>query len=110
MKLLLDQNLSVRLVAVLDDAFPNSSHTSLEGLERAPDHEVWQFARENDFMVVSKDSDLIHISLARGLPPSIIWIRRGNCTTREVEEILRRNSDKIAALSQDEGGGILELY
>ncbi len=59
---------------------------------------------------MSKDSDLIHISLARGLPPSIVWIRLGNCTTREVEEILRRNAARNVEVAGDAEGGILELY
>jgi predicted nuclease of predicted toxin-antitoxin system len=108
-KLLLDQNLSVRLVAHLSDLFPGSAHTSLVGLERAPDARVWEFAQDNNFVVVSKDSDLIQISLARGLPPSIVWIRRGNCSTPEVEAILRRNATSIDALPGSDGGGILEL-
>lgn len=98
MKLLLDQNLSVRLVELLSDVFPGSSHTALVALERASDLEVWEYARKGGFCLVSKDSDLSEIGLARGFPPPVIWIRRGNCSTGEVEQILRRNAEQIARL------------
>lgn len=110
MRLLLDQNLSVRLVERLADLFPDSSHTSLIGFEEESDLAVWAYARENGFTVVSKDSDLIHISLARGLPPSVVWIRRGNCATKDIEDILRRNAARIVEIAGDDEGGILELY
>lgn len=110
MRLLLDQNLSVRLVERIADLFPDSTHTSLIGFEQESDVAVWEYARENGFAVVSKDSDLIHISLARGLPPSIVWIRLGSCTTRDIEGILRRNAARIEELASDKEGGILELY
>ncbi len=47
MRLLLDQNLSVRLIERLADVFPDSSHTALIGFEREADLEVWQYARDN---------------------------------------------------------------
>ncbi len=110
MKLLFDQNLSVRLVDRLQDLFPDSMHTALLGFERESDAVVWEYAREHGFTVVSKDSDLIQISLARGLPPSIVWIRLGNCSTSDIEAVIRRNASRIRDLASDTEGGILELY
>lgn len=80
MKLLLDQNLSHRLVARIEDLYPESSHVSYHNLDTAPDEHVWAFARDNGYTIVSKDSDLSEISLVHGFPPSVIWIRRGNCS------------------------------
>jgi predicted nuclease of predicted toxin-antitoxin system len=46
----------------------------------------------------------------RGFPPKIIWIRRGNCSTRDIETILRENYSAIGALSEDSETGILTLF
>jgi predicted nuclease of predicted toxin-antitoxin system len=54
LKLLFDENLSSRLVGALADQFPNSSHVNLVGLASATDLEIWAYAREQDFTVVSK--------------------------------------------------------
>ena len=72
MKLLLDQNLSHRLLAELGSLFPNSSHLRLIGLGRATDLEVWSYAATNGFVLVTKDSDFHQLSLVRGAPPKVV--------------------------------------
>ncbi len=57
MKLLLDENLSRRLVPALQEQFPGSSQVVLLGLEQASDPELWEYAREHDFVIVTKDDD-----------------------------------------------------
>ncbi|MFB2979897.1 DUF5615 family PIN-like protein [Microseira sp. BLCC-F43] len=80
MKLLLfDQNLSPRLVDRLADIYPGSVHVDAIGLPTAPDREVWEFARQYDYIIVTKDADFSELSLLLGFPPKVIWIRRGNC-------------------------------
>jgi len=110
MKLLLDQNLSPRLVRRLADLYPNSSHVAEVGLDRSLDQEVWNYAREHDYLIVTKDVDFSEFSLLQGFPPKVIWIRRGNCSTRDIETILRENFNSIKAMNEDEGIGIIELF
>ena len=57
MKLLLDQNLSPRLVARLADLFPDSQHVSDLGLERASDQPVWDYTRDHEYLIVTRDTD-----------------------------------------------------
>jgi len=109
-KLLLDQNLSYRLISLPGDLFPESSHVARHDLERAEDFVVWEFARDNGFIAVSKDSDLNKIGMIHGFPPYQVWIRRGNCSTAEIEALLRTNAEDIRKLPNSESGGILELY
>ena len=85
MKLLFDENLSSRLVGALADEFPNSSHVNLAGLTSATDLEIWAYAREHDFAVVSKDDDFRSLSLVNGAPPKVIWLRIGNASTAAIE-------------------------
>ena len=107
MKLLFDQNLSPILVARLADIFPQSLHVRKAGLERADDLSVWRFALERGFAIVTKDSDFQERSQIASSVPCIIRIRRGNCSTRDIEALLREHALPIEALDQDRGFLIL---
>lgn len=87
MKLLFDHNLSPRLVNRLADIYPNSNHLFNLQLDTAADYLVWEYARQNQFIIVTKDSDFSELSLLRGFPPKVIWIRIGNCKTNEIESL-----------------------
>ena len=82
MKLLFDQNLSSALARKLSDLFPESAHVKDLGMAKVDDRAVWTFAKENGFAIVSKDSDFQQLSLFFGAPPTVIWLRIGNCTNR----------------------------
>lgn len=110
MKLLFDQNLSPRLVKLLANIFPESNHVFPLSLDEAEDTEVWQYAKENNFTLVTKDADFGDLSILRGFPPKVIWIRRGNCKTSDIENILRNNSDVIEQLVSDTKTGLLTLF
>lgn len=110
MKLLFDQNLSPRLVRLLVDLFPESNHVFPLGLDEADDTEVWEYARENDFTLVTKDADFGDLSILRGFPPKVLWLRRGNCKTADIESILRNNFDVIKELENDAQIGLITLF
>ena len=109
MKLLFDQNLSFRLKNNLKDLFPNSIHVKDVGLETADDIDVWNYAKTNNFIIASKDSDFYQRSILMGHPPKVIWIRRGNCSTKDIEEILRNNFSNIENFVKDTISSCLEL-
>jgi predicted nuclease of predicted toxin-antitoxin system len=109
MRLLFDQNLSHRLVQRLADAYPDSSHVRDVGLARAADELVWTHAREHDFIIVSKDADFHQRSFLYGAPPRVVWIRRGNCSTDEIEQLLRFHLETVLKFAVDETGSFLEL-
>ena len=109
MKLLFDQNLAPNLVHRLADVFPGSSHVHVLGLDRASDDEVWNHARDYDFILVTKDADFSDLVTLRGFPPKVVWLRLGNCTTAQVESLLRLHSDVIRQMSSDPTVGILSL-
>lgn len=110
MKLLFDQNLSPRLVTRLADRYPDSAHTDLLGLGNDDDRIVWDYAQRHDFLIVTKDSDFSELVVFLGFPPKVIWIRRGNCSTNDIEHILRGSYDAIAQLSVNDSAGILTLF
>jgi predicted nuclease of predicted toxin-antitoxin system len=84
-RLLLDQNLSPRLVSTLADVFPRSIHVSDVGLSRATDEVVWNYAAQHGYVIVSKDAEFHQRSFLLGHPPKVVWIRRGNCSTGDIE-------------------------
>jgi predicted nuclease of predicted toxin-antitoxin system len=109
-KLLFDQNLSPKLVKRLADFYPSSNHLDLLGLGTADDVLVWKHAQINDFVIVTKDADFADLSVLRGFPPKVVWIRRGNCSTTNIEEILRDHQTNIEDLSANLDSGILTLF
>jgi predicted nuclease of predicted toxin-antitoxin system len=109
-KLLLDENLSPRLAAALVDLYPGSLHLRDCGLRGASDARVWQYARENGFIVVSKDADFAQQSLLSGGPPKVIWLRIGNCTTSRVDFVLRNAVARIRAFENNEESCLVLTY
>ena len=105
-----DQNISPRLVDRLADMYPGSIHVSTIGMGSALDLEIWQYAYDHGSMIVTKDADFSELGLLKGFPPKIIWIRRGNCSTRDIETLLRENYSAITGLSDDPETGILTLF
>ena len=109
MKLLFDQNLSPFLASQLADIFPESAHVQDVGLDRADDATVWDYARANGFIIVSKDSDFHERSVYLGAPPKVVWIRRGNCSTETIEQLMRVHAGDVANLSTDDAARLLIL-
>ncbi len=60
--------------------FPDSAHVTDVGLQRATDHEVWEHARRDDYLLVSKDSDFNDLAFVHGPPPKVVWLRVGNAS------------------------------
>ncbi len=109
MKLLFDQNLSHKLVRRLDDLFPNSVHVREVSLTEAGDTLVWAYAKDHDLIIVSKDSDFHQRSFLYGYPPKVVWVRLGNCSTADVERVLRTNYEAIKDFYEDRAAAFLSL-
>ena len=95
MKLLLDQNISYRLVRKIESLFPGTQQLRKIGFENKPDKEIWDFAKKVGFVLVTFDSDFYDLSLTYGHPPKLIWLKTGNMTTRNLEKLL---ADKAAQI------------
>ena len=110
MKLLFDENLSPKLPERLNDLFPNSLHVRDVGMKATIDPIVWDYAKDNDLMIVSKDSDMHDLSLVFGNPPKVIWLRLGNCSTLQIEKLLRRDFNAFELFYDDENLSLLALF
>jgi predicted nuclease of predicted toxin-antitoxin system len=109
MRFLFDENLSHKLVRLLADLFPDSVHVRDVGLKAADDPVVWEYAKNNGLIIVSKDSDMHQRSFVFGYPPKVVWVRLGNCSTSEVERLLRRHFVSIKAFHEDVNASFLSL-
>ena len=98
MKLLFDHHLSPTLISRLSDLFPDSQHVWILGLHELADSEIWVYAREHDFTIVSKDADFSEISMQLGYPPKLIWLQIENWSTDQVEELIRSSFARIREL------------
>jgi predicted nuclease of predicted toxin-antitoxin system len=97
MKLLLDENLSDRIVDKIIDLYPDSQHVKTLGLINTDDAIIWEFAKMNSFVIISKDSDFHQRSLLYGHPPKFVYLRIGNSPTSKIVQILR---DKLSTITQ----------
>ena len=95
MKLLLDENLSRRLVPFLQHEFPGSSQVTLLGLESATDQDIWLRAKNDGYVVVTRDSDFQELSLVWGAPPQVIRLRTPNINRTAVLKILLDHKEQI---------------
>lgn len=97
------------MVSRLSDIFPDSVHVRDVGLKAADDPLVWDYAKANDMMIVSKDSDMHQRSFVFGYPPKVIWVRLGNCTTTDIENLLRREFEAVKTFYEDDYASFLSL-
>ncbi len=109
MKLLLDENLSDQIVYRIIDLYPDSEHVKTLALTSTDDGIIWEYAKANDFVIVSKDSDFHQRSLLYGHPPKFIYLRIGNNPTSKIVQILRDNFDTIIQFGETEPESILVL-
>lgn len=110
MRLLFDQNISFRILKTLSKEFSESSHVKKEGLINSPDKEIWDFARKNNFTIVTQDSDFNDLNVFYGFPPKVIWIRTGNLSTKLISEILLNYKSDLDKFIEDDSYGCFEIY
>jgi predicted nuclease of predicted toxin-antitoxin system len=109
MRLLFDQNLSPRIIDILAAEFPGSEHVHPLGLGETDDGQIWEYARVGGLTIVTRDADYANLSEMRGFPPKVIWIRRGNCSTREIVDLLQTFQWAIEELGRNSDRGVLIL-
>jgi predicted nuclease of predicted toxin-antitoxin system len=108
-KLLLDANLSPRLLARIEATFPESSHVFAHEALRRDDRAIWEFAKRNGFTIISKDGDFHQMSILHGAPPKLVWVRAGNASTDEISRLILDNRDWIIAFGSDDVATFLVL-
>lgn len=95
MKFLIDKNLSFKLKFILTGVFPDTIHADNAGLNDSSDREIWEYARTNNFHILTKDNDFDVMSNMFGCPPKVVHLTCGNRSTLEISNILTTNSEQI---------------
>ena len=111
MKLLFDANISFRIVKKLQKDFPNCLHVSRTGMDLPiTDKMIWQFAKNNSYIIVTHDEDFYELSNLYGSPPKVIWLRFGTPPTDIVVQKLLKHRMDIESLYLDSNIDLLEIY
>lgn len=108
-RLLFDEPLSEELIELLHDLFPDSLHVRQIGAGGVADAVIWDLARERDCLLVTKDEDFHRLSVLRGAPPKVIWVRLGNCTTQDVADLLRQHYESVRRFAKQDEATFLAL-
>jgi predicted nuclease of predicted toxin-antitoxin system len=108
-RLLLDENLSERLLPLLSDRFPDSSHVRQIGLGGADDLVISEQARSQGALLVTKDEDFLRLSVTRGFPPKVICLAIGNAGNPATAALLVDHAEAIEAFSIHPEAGFLLL-
>jgi len=110
-KLLIDANLSWRLVSLLKADFSETEHISNIGLGESPsDTNIWNYAQQNGFCILTNDEDFYLLAMNKGFPPKIVLLRTGNQSTKYIAEILSKHKVEIMDFIIHEEYGVLEIY
>lgn len=109
MKILFDQNISFRIIKIISEYFPEAAQIRFVGHENSSDIEIWEYAKNNGYSIVTFDSDFIDITNLKGFPPKIIWLRIGNTSTEEIATILIENRSRIKEFLENQELAFLEI-
>ena len=111
MKLLIDFNLSPKLIPALADLFPGSAHVQALGFAGSTNDEaIWEYARDNGYALLTSDRDFIEIADRLGHPPKVIRLARMNYRTKFAVELLRTNAIRIAEFGSGEQAVLVLHY
>ncbi len=110
MKLLIDANLSYRLVKKLKSYYPQCIYVSSLDLDRpAKDIDIWNWAKKNNYIIVTNDEDFENLSDLNGFPPKIILLKTGNQSTNFIADVLINKSKVIDKFVKNDELGLLEI-
>ena len=110
MKLLFDQNISFRIIKILNNKFPGAAQIRELHLENSSDFEIWNYAKRYDYCIVTFDADFSNFSSLYGHPPKIIWLRTGNTKTLYIANLLIQKEELIKVFLDDADISCLEIY
>jgi predicted nuclease of predicted toxin-antitoxin system len=71
---------------------------------------IWQYAKDNDYQLVTFDEDFVELQNLQGYPPKIIWLRMGNVSTQEIANRLTQLEATLTKFITDKDSGVLEIY
>ncbi|MCD4794844.1 MAG: DUF5615 family PIN-like protein [Bacteroidales bacterium] len=110
MKFLFDQNISFRIIKLIIDYFPESTHILNVNLINSSDKEIWDYAKMHNYIIVTQDSDFNDLAVTKGFPPKIIWLKIGNLPTQSFADLLIELKKEIIEFLNSTEYGIFEIH
>ncbi len=111
MKLLLDSNISFRLAKYLEPYFSEIIHVDhCVLIAPATDLAIWEYAYQNNLIIVTKDDDYLDILNLKGFPPKIVLLKIGNQKNKYILQSLTDNINDIVDLFETDKYGVLEIF
>lgn len=101
MRLLFDENLPPRLCKLVGQYFDELRHVRDIGMNSTDDGAIWSFAKEEGFMIVTRDRDFFERAIVVGPPPKIVWLRVRNGSTRDYAQLLVSSRDLLQQFVED---------
>jgi len=108
-KLLFDENLSRRLVPLVADLYPDSTHVAMVGLLQSPDKEVWEYGRAQGFVIVTAGADFYELATTYGPPAKVVWLQGCDYPTRTAAQLIRDQAIRLNEFASDKDRAILIL-
>jgi len=109
MKLLLDQNISYKLLKPLSKLYTDVAQISRLGMGQTSDSMVWQYALTHDYAIVTFDAYFIERNALTGYPIKVIWLRCEDNSTNNILQLLSENQALILQFNLDKDKSCLEL-
>ncbi|WP_254448607.1 DUF5615 family PIN-like protein [Spirosoma rhododendri] len=110
MRFLFDQNISYRVVKQLKVTLPDSVGVREVGLLDADDFAIWEYAKREDYVVVTFDKDIPMIGAVKGFPPKIIWLRTGNMSNQALISLFTARLSEFVDFNTRQNKGCLLVY
>jgi predicted nuclease of predicted toxin-antitoxin system len=107
--LLLDENISHRIITSLAPSFPGIKHIKDIATAGTADDAVWKAAIDNNLTIVTFDADYENMLTLRGFPPKVIWFRFGNSINKVIIDTLLFHEVTIKDFIKNKSLGILEI-
>jgi len=109
MKILLDANISWKLINKLKPVFGECAHVDLIGLDvPAEDIDIWNYALDNGYIIITKDNDFADLLEINGFPPKVVLLKTGNNSSQALKELLENVKPMIEDLERN-NYGLLEI-
>ncbi len=109
-RLLFDQNISYRVVKPLKLSLPNVVGVRDVSLYEADDFAIWEYARRENYVMVTFNKDIPMIESVRGFPPKIIWLRTGNMSNQALIDLFTNRIDELIDFNSQQNVGCLLIY
>lgn len=101
MPLLIDENISPKLATRVGDLHPGSRSVEYLQMLGTGDVALWDYAKIHGYAIFTRDADFVNLSRVWGPPPKVIQLGIENCTTEQIESLLRWRKDAVQRFLDD---------